>query len=52
MEDDPFDNPTALAPAHLTPHWIDEDKTPLPTLYDEDGYPVIDFAPVPIQRRL
>jgi hypothetical protein len=38
-------------PAYRHPHWIDEDPTPLPTLYDEDGYPVIDFAPVPMLRR-
>ena len=33
------------------PHWIDEDRTLLPMLYTVDGYPVIDFAAVPRQRK-
>lgn len=33
------------------PCWIDEDRTLLPTLYTADGFPVIDFDPVPQQRR-
>lgn len=36
---------------YVDPLWIAEDHEPLPTLYDADGYPVIDFAPVPQQRR-
>lgn len=33
------------------PHWIDEDRTPLPMLFTDDGFPVIEFTPVPQQRR-
>ena len=33
------------------PFWIDEDRTPLPMLFDAEGYPVIRFEPVPQARR-
>ena len=33
------------------PHWIAEDRTPLAVLYTEDGFPVIDFVPVPRLRK-
>ena len=33
------------------PHWIDEDRTLLDVTYTDDGMPVIDFAPVPMQRK-
>lgn len=31
--------------------WVDEDHSPLPCLFDADGYPVIQFDPVPQRRR-
>ena len=33
------------------PHWVAEDRTPLPVLYTPDGLPVIAFDPVPQQRK-
>ena len=32
-------------------HFIEEDREPLPMLFDAEGYPVIQFEPVPQQRR-
>ena len=40
-----------LPATYTHPLWIAEDRSPLPTLFDAEGYPVIDFAPVPQQRR-
>ena len=33
------------------PHWIEEDRAPLPMLYTADGLPVIEFTPVPQVRK-
>lgn len=33
------------------PHWIEEDRAPLPVLYTADGLPVIEFDPVPQSRK-
>ncbi|MES2904644.1 MAG: hypothetical protein V4696_10705 [Pseudomonadota bacterium] len=33
------------------PHWIEEDRAPLDVLYTAEGFPVIDFTPVPQVRR-
>ena len=38
-------------PEYRHPFWIDEDRTPLPMLFDAEGYPVIMFDPVPQARR-
>jgi hypothetical protein len=40
--------PAAL---HGSPFAIDEDHSRLPVLYDEEGYPVILFAAVPLKRK-
>ena len=40
-----------LLPAFRHPFFIEDDHTPLPTLYDAEGYAVIQFHPVPQQRR-
>ena len=38
-------------PEFRHPYFIDEDREPLPMLFDEEGYPVIQFDPVPQRRR-
>ena len=38
-------------PEYRHPFFIEEDRTPLPMLFDAEGYPVIQFEPVPQQRR-
>ena len=43
--------PEQLLPAFRHPFFIEDDHTPLPTLYDAEGYAVIQFDPVPQQRR-
>ena len=43
--------PEQPLPTYRHPLFIEEDHTPLPTLYDAEGYAVILFDPVPQQRR-
>ena len=43
--------PEQPLPAYRHPFFIEEDHTALPALYDAEGYAVIQFDPVPQQRR-
>lgn len=45
-----MDNDQPL-PQYRHPFFVEEDRTPLPMLFDADGYPVILFDPVPQERR-
>jgi hypothetical protein len=47
----PAGAPEQPLPAFRHPFFIEEDHAPLPTLYDAEGYAVIQFDPVPQQRR-
>ena len=38
-------------PQYRHPFFIEEDRSPLPVLFDADGYPVILFEPVPMKRK-
>ena len=38
-------------PQYRHAHFIAHDNDPLPEVYDAEGYPLIQFAPVPQQRR-
>lgn len=46
-----MDRPTLPLPEYRHPFFIEEDRTPLPMLFDAEGYPVIQFKPVPMLRR-
>jgi hypothetical protein len=46
-----MDDPPLPLPHYRHPYWVDEDKTPLPMLFDAEGFPVIQFDPVPQLRR-
>ena len=51
---DPYDDdePREVAlPEYRHRWWVDENHERLPCLYDAEGYPVIEFTPVPQQRR-
>ena len=38
-------------PEYRHPFFVEEDRSPLPMLFDAEGYPVIPFEPVPQARR-
>lgn len=44
-----YDDEQPEAPTH--PFFVYEDRSPLPVLFDSQGYPVILFAAVPMQRK-
>jgi hypothetical protein len=46
-----MDHPELPLPEFRHPFFIEEDRTPLPMLFDAEGYPVIQFEPVPQLRR-
>ena len=46
-----MDHPDLPLPQYRHPFFIKEDREPLPTLFDAEGYPVIQFDPVPQLRR-
>ncbi len=45
------DAPPDPIPEFRHPHFVEHKHDPLPELYDAEGYPVIEFAPVPQLRR-
>jgi hypothetical protein len=53
METDSADGrrPEQALPSHRHPWFIEENRDPLPMLFDAEGYPVIQFDPVPQARR-
>ena len=46
-----MDHPDLPLPEFRHPFFIEEDRSPLPMLFDAEGYPVIQFEPVPQLRR-
>ncbi|MEA1073033.1 hypothetical protein [Sphingomonas sp. LY160] len=45
------DAPPDPIPEFRHPHFVEHKHDPLPELYDAEGYPVIEFAPVPQLRK-